>query len=136
VLQVGPIPTLMPLESKRRQNTYCCYAYRLYFVTCYMYMSSLRHIHDPVLSSLKMKGIRLFLTRLCCDRCCGATEHTMLSTTAMPSAEILHWCYSLSHSVSCLFDIHCCDCCDLSRYVGAECLSVLLHFVDINHGLP
>jgi hypothetical protein len=25
----------------------------------YMYKSSLRHIHDPVLSSLKMKGIRL-----------------------------------------------------------------------------
>jgi hypothetical protein len=24
-----------------------------------MYKSSLRHIHDPVLSSLKMKGIRL-----------------------------------------------------------------------------
>jgi hypothetical protein len=41
-------------------NTYCCYAYRLYFLTCDMYKSSLRHIHDPVLSSLKMKGIRLF----------------------------------------------------------------------------
>jgi hypothetical protein len=27
--------------------------------TCDMYKSSLRHIHDPVLSSLKMKGIRL-----------------------------------------------------------------------------
>jgi hypothetical protein len=27
--------------------------------TYYMYKSSLRHIHDPVLSSLKMKGIRL-----------------------------------------------------------------------------
>jgi hypothetical protein len=26
-----------------------------------MYMSSLRHTHDPVLSSLKMKGIRFFL---------------------------------------------------------------------------
>jgi hypothetical protein len=25
-----------------------------------MYKSSLRHIHDPVLSSLKMKGIRSF----------------------------------------------------------------------------
>jgi hypothetical protein len=25
-----------------------------------MYKSSLRHIHDPVLSSLKMKGIRFF----------------------------------------------------------------------------
>jgi hypothetical protein len=40
-------------------HTYCCYAYRLYFLTCYMYKSSLRHTHDPVLSSLKMKGIRL-----------------------------------------------------------------------------
>jgi hypothetical protein len=37
----------------------CCYAYRLYFLTCYMYKSSLKHIHDPVLSSLKMEGIRL-----------------------------------------------------------------------------
>jgi hypothetical protein len=31
------------------------------FLTCDMYKSSLRHIHDPVLSSLKMKGIRLLL---------------------------------------------------------------------------
>jgi hypothetical protein len=29
------------------------------FGTYYIYKSSLRHIHDPVLSSLKMKGIRL-----------------------------------------------------------------------------
>jgi hypothetical protein len=29
------------------------------YLTCDMYKSSLRHIHDPVLSSLKMKGIRL-----------------------------------------------------------------------------
>jgi hypothetical protein len=29
-------------------------------LTCGMYMSDLRHIHDPVLSSLKMDGIRLF----------------------------------------------------------------------------
>jgi hypothetical protein len=28
-------------------------------LTCDMYKSSLRHIHDPVLLSLKMKGIRL-----------------------------------------------------------------------------
>jgi hypothetical protein len=27
-------------------------------LTCDMYMSDLRHIHDPVLSSLKMEGIR------------------------------------------------------------------------------
>jgi hypothetical protein len=38
---------------------YCCYACRLYILTCDMYKSSLRHIHDPVLSSFKMKGIRL-----------------------------------------------------------------------------
>jgi hypothetical protein len=30
-----------------------------YYLMCDMYKSSLRHIHDPVLSSLKMKGIRL-----------------------------------------------------------------------------
>jgi hypothetical protein len=29
------------------------------FFTYDMYKSSLRHIHDPVLSSLKMEGIRL-----------------------------------------------------------------------------
>jgi hypothetical protein len=28
-------------------------------LTCDMYMSDLRHIHDPVLSPLKMEGIRL-----------------------------------------------------------------------------
>jgi hypothetical protein len=28
-------------------------------LTCDMYMNDLRHIHEPVLSSLKMKGIRL-----------------------------------------------------------------------------
>jgi hypothetical protein len=33
-------------------------------LTCDMYMSDLRHIHDPVLSSLKVEGIRIlfFLT--------------------------------------------------------------------------
>jgi hypothetical protein len=30
-------------------------------LTCDMYMSDLRHIHDPVLSSLQMEGIRLLL---------------------------------------------------------------------------
>jgi hypothetical protein len=29
---------------------------------CDMYMSDLRHIHDPVLSSLKMEGIRLLFS--------------------------------------------------------------------------
>jgi hypothetical protein len=28
-------------------------------LTCDMYMSDLRHIHDPILLSLKMEGIRL-----------------------------------------------------------------------------
>jgi hypothetical protein len=31
-------------------------------LTCDMYKSSLSHIHDPVLSSLKMKGILSFFT--------------------------------------------------------------------------
>jgi hypothetical protein len=39
MLQVWPIPTLMPLESK------------------------IRHIHDPVLLLLKMEGIRLLFAR-------------------------------------------------------------------------
>jgi hypothetical protein len=35
--------------------------------TCNMYMSNLRHIHDPVLSSLMMEGIRLLLFSVRCD---------------------------------------------------------------------
>jgi hypothetical protein len=31
---------------------------------CNMYMSDLRHIHDPVLSSLKMEGIRLLFSHV------------------------------------------------------------------------
>jgi hypothetical protein len=46
--------------GEEEKHTSCCYAYRLYFLTCDMYKSSLRHIHDPVLSSLKMKGIFSF----------------------------------------------------------------------------
>jgi ribosomal protein S8E len=42
------IETELAEKQKRHNNN-----------TCDMYMSSLRHIHDPVLSSLKMKGIRL-----------------------------------------------------------------------------
>ena len=34
--------------------------------TCDMYMCRLRHIHDPVLLSLKMKVIRFYPTFLCC----------------------------------------------------------------------
>jgi hypothetical protein len=41
--------------------TYCCYAnIGFNLLTCDMYMSDLRHIHDPVLLSLKMEGIRFF----------------------------------------------------------------------------
>jgi hypothetical protein len=54
---------------------YCCYAYRLYFFTCDMYKSSLRHIHDPVLSSLKMKGIRFFF---CYVAICGLSGSKIL----------------------------------------------------------
>jgi hypothetical protein len=32
--------------------------------TCDMYMCCLRHINDPVLSSLKMEGIRVFYVLL------------------------------------------------------------------------
>jgi hypothetical protein len=46
--------------SNLRFNLYClAYSAFFCFLTCDMYKSSLRHIHDPVLSSLKMKGIRL-----------------------------------------------------------------------------
>jgi hypothetical protein len=48
--------------GEEEKHTYCCYAYRLYFLTCDMYKSSLRHMHDPVLSSLEMKGILSFVT--------------------------------------------------------------------------
>jgi hypothetical protein len=46
--------------GEEEKHTYCCYAYRLYFLTCDMYKSSLRHIHEMVLSSLKIKGIPFF----------------------------------------------------------------------------
>jgi hypothetical protein len=34
--------------------------------TCDMYMCRLRHINDPVLSSIKMEGIRVFILRKSC----------------------------------------------------------------------
>jgi hypothetical protein len=34
-------------------------------LTCDMYMSDLRHIHDPVISSLKMEGIHLLFSVHC-----------------------------------------------------------------------
>jgi hypothetical protein len=48
------------MGGEEEKHTYCCYAYWLYFLTCDMCKSSLRHIHDSVLSSLKMKGILSF----------------------------------------------------------------------------
>jgi hypothetical protein len=35
-------------------------------LTCDIYMSDLRHIHDPALSSLKMEGMRLLLFIVFC----------------------------------------------------------------------
>jgi hypothetical protein len=58
---------------------YCFYAYRLYFLTCDMYKSSLRHIHDPVLSSLKKKGIRLHF--LCSPTPSTTRSHTCAYVT-------------------------------------------------------
>jgi hypothetical protein len=62
----------MPLESKRRQKFTRIAAMRIIFthigctlLTCDMYMSDLRHIHDPVLSSLKMESIRFFFFTIC-----------------------------------------------------------------------
>jgi hypothetical protein len=61
----------MPLESKRRQKFTRIAVMRIIFtrigctlLTCDMYMSDLRHIHDPVLSSLKMEGIRLLFSNV------------------------------------------------------------------------
>jgi hypothetical protein len=45
-------------QSKQKQS-----AVAHVILTCDMYMSSLRHVYDPVLSSLKMKGIFSFLRR-------------------------------------------------------------------------
>jgi hypothetical protein len=58
--------------GEEEKHAYCCYAYQLYFLTCDMYKSSLRHIHDLVLSSLKMKGILSFMyTAGCLFSCTG-----------------------------------------------------------------
>jgi Fe-S cluster assembly iron-binding protein IscA len=61
----------MPLESKRRQKFTCIAAMRIIvtrigctLLTCDMYMSDLKHIHDPVLSSLKMK-IYVYFFQIC-----------------------------------------------------------------------
>jgi hypothetical protein len=49
-------------QRKRKQS-----AVAHVILTCDMYKCSLRHIHDPVLSSLKMKGIRLLLFSIIID---------------------------------------------------------------------
>jgi hypothetical protein len=61
----------MPLESQRRQKFTRIAAMRIIFtrigctlLTCDMYMSDLRHIRDPVLSSLNMEGIRLLFRKV------------------------------------------------------------------------
>jgi hypothetical protein len=46
-------------KIKRKANRCGACYYSIRFLTCYNYKSSLRHIQDPVLLSLKMKGIRL-----------------------------------------------------------------------------
>jgi hypothetical protein len=51
------------IKTKANRCGVCYYSIvvmrvRLCFGTYYVYKSSIRHIHDPVLSSLKMKGIR------------------------------------------------------------------------------
>jgi hypothetical protein len=61
-------------QKKADVYTYSCYAchfyaYQLYFIKCDMYISDLRHIHDPVLSSLKMEGIRLLFYCILYCRC-------------------------------------------------------------------
>jgi hypothetical protein len=45
--------------TKIKTKANCCGAC---YLTCDMYKSSLRHTHDPVLSSLKIKGTRLLFT--------------------------------------------------------------------------
>jgi hypothetical protein len=58
------------------------------YLTCDMYKSSLRHIHDPVLSSLKMKGrpIRLLFFNLSARKKCviNATSWTTLRQGKRP----------------------------------------------------
>jgi hypothetical protein len=68
--------------GKEEKHMYCCYAYRLYFLTCDMFKSSLRHIHDPVLSSLKMKGILSSFLHI--------LREPPLYTTAPKNSELQH----------------------------------------------
>jgi hypothetical protein len=46
--------------GKRKTHVLLLCVSVIFFLTCDIYKSSLRHIHDPVLSSLKMKGILSF----------------------------------------------------------------------------
>jgi hypothetical protein len=54
---------------------------RALILTCDKYMSSLRHIHDPVLSSLKMKGICFF--------CIGGLVRVMWNTKMVQNILVL-----------------------------------------------
>jgi hypothetical protein len=62
------------VRKQKKAEVYTIAAMRIIFtrigctlLTCDMYMSDLKHIHDPVLPSLKMEGIR-FLTWICLTR--------------------------------------------------------------------
>jgi hypothetical protein len=66
------------------------------FLTCDMYKSSLRHIHDPVLSSLKMKGIRFFFF-------------------------FLHFAFCILHFAQDVGVIYICDISSFSREVNENC---------------
>jgi hypothetical protein len=44
-------------------------------LTCDMYMCRLRHIHDPVLSSLKMEGIHLIFIMIVNTSCSNVSSH-------------------------------------------------------------
>jgi hypothetical protein len=56
------------------------------FLTCDKYKSSLRHIHDPVLLSLNMKGIRLLYfirERLLDVQLLDVVRHSVCLTTSI-----------------------------------------------------
>jgi hypothetical protein len=60
-------------------------------LTCDMHVCDIRYIHDPVLSSLKMEGIRL-LDVLCRSTCFGRLHaHHQELTTALTQPLVLPW---------------------------------------------
>jgi hypothetical protein len=60
---------------------------------CDMYKSSLRHIHDPVLSSLKMKGIRLLYSIFIWSSACFGrhTAHNQVPKTVLVVSGFHTW---------------------------------------------